>query len=218
VDGSQEGLNPETLGGCRLKPVLVSQRVDVLAERGERRDGLDQQLVAFLAACGLLTIPVPNHPWAVERLFAALPSTAGVVLSGGGDLGAYGGNAPERDETERRLVRECLTRTLPVLGICRGMQCLVHEDGGTLTRIDGHVAVHHAVDGRVGRHVNSYHRWAVTSCGERWEVLGQAQDGSIEFARRRDAPIVGIMWHPEREKTFAAEDLRLVKETFDSLR
>jgi len=196
------------------KVVLVSQRVDVLQDRKERRDALDQNLVAFLSECGLLAVPVPNRPESVPALLASLPSAAGVVLSGGNDLVAYGGTAPERDETERLLRRACLDRGRPIIGICRGMQCLVHEDGGKLARVEGHVAVRHPLIGGVDRTVNSYHGWAVVSCGPGWEILARTADGSIEWARRRDVPIVGIMWHPEREPAFVPEDLRLFRETF----
>ncbi len=196
------------------KIVLVSQRVDVLPDRNERRDALDQKLVAFLAECGLMAVPVPNRPETVKPLVAALPGASGVVLSGGNDLCAYGGTAPERDETERLLRRECLDRGWPLAGICRGMQALVHEDGGKLARMAGHVAVRHALQGRLDRTVNSYHGWAVTSCGPRWEILARTADGSVEYARRSDVPIVGIMWHPEREAAFDPEDLRLFRDLF----
>jgi putative glutamine amidotransferase len=197
-----------------VRLVLVSQRVDVLPDRNERRDALDQKLVAFLSQCGLLAVPVPNRPEAVSALVASLPSAAGVVLSGGNDLAAYGGTAPERDETERGLREECLRRKWPMIGICRGLQFLAHEDGGTLARTDGHVAVRHPLIGQTGRTVNSYHGWAVVSCGSDWEVLARAADDSIEWARRRDVPILGIMWHPEREPVFDPEDVRLFRETF----
>ena len=82
-----------------MKLVLVSQRVDFLAERGERRDALDQRLANFLAECGLLPIPVPNRREDVRKYFDELPQAAGVVLSGGNDLNDYGGDAPERDRT-----------------------------------------------------------------------------------------------------------------------
>ena len=197
-----------------MRPVLVSQRVDVLPDRNERRDALDQKLAGFLAECGLLAVPVPNRPEAVHALAASLPAAAGVVLSGGNDLVAYGGTAPERDETERLLRRECLERGWPMIGICRGMQCLVHEDGGKLARTEGHVAVRHPLIGRVERSVNSFHGWAVVSCGPRWEILARTADGSIECARRTDVPVLGIMWHPEREAVFDPEDVRLFRETF----
>lgn len=40
--------------------VAVSQRVDVWADRGERRDALDQRLCRWLMAAGCIPMPVPN--------------------------------------------------------------------------------------------------------------------------------------------------------------
>jgi len=198
-----------------VKLVLVSQRVDFLAERGERRDALDQRLANFLAECGLLPIPVPNRREDVRKYFDELPQAAGVVLSGGNDLNDYGGDAPERDRTEARMQQEAMSRGMPVVGICRGMQFLIHADGGELCLVDGHVGAMHPVLGDgVKRSVNSFHRWGVKACPRGWEVAAVAQDGSVEYARRRDASLWGVMWHPERESVFAIEDIALFKDVF----
>ena len=183
-------------------------RVDVLPDRGERRDALDQQFGSFLRACGVLPVPAPNDPDAVPALVRALQPGA-VVLSGGNDLAALGGNAPERDATEERLVAEAHMRQLPVIGVCRGMQFLVHRSGGSLARGEGHVATRHAVRGAVSRDVNSFHNWTIIGCGSGWQPLATAHDGSIEFAAAPAIRQWGVMWHPEREPTFFADDIAL---------
>ena len=43
-----------------MKFVLVSQRIDFLEDRNEKRDAFDQNLVQFLKKCGFLPTPVPN--------------------------------------------------------------------------------------------------------------------------------------------------------------
>ena len=95
-----------------MKPVLLSQRVDVLADRGERRDALDQRLVNWLADCGYLAFPLPNRAERVEHYWRLVQPVA-VVLSGGNDLTAYGGNAAERDATERALLKLAMERRRP---------------------------------------------------------------------------------------------------------
>jgi putative glutamine amidotransferase len=196
-----------------VKRVLVSQRVDVVPGRNERRDALDQRLIAFLDACGLLPVPVPNDPAVASALCASL-APVGVVLSGGNDLATLGGDAPERDHVEELLVDHARAAGLPVLGICRGMQFLVHRAGGLVVRVDGHVATHHWLDDAECRQVNSFHQWGVAQAPVGWRVLATAPDGTAEMAVSADGRECGIMWHPEREATFHPDDCRLVRQLF----
>lgn len=196
-----------------MKPVLVSQRVDVYPDRSERRDALDQKLAEFLASCGLLAVPVPNHAALVADI-SALAKPVGIVLTGGNDLAALGGNAPERDATEDALVAQAAASAIPVIGICRGMQFLAHRSGGTLARVDGHVARRHAISGLLSREVNSFHSWGIVSCGDGWKTLANAADGTIECAENPDRLWRAMMWHPEREPCFTDGDRHFFVETF----
>ena len=66
----------------KLRKVAVSQRVDVWADRGERRDALDQNLFRWLVAAGSMPFPVPNalvadgvlHQWLIEIDPDAIPA------------------------------------------------------------------------------------------------------------------------------------------------
>lgn len=193
-------------------PVAVTQRVSIDQAHGERRDALDQRWGPFLAACGLLPVPVPND----AELAVALADRVGVgglLLTGGNDIGA----APERDETERRLVAWAEERGLPVLGVCRGMQMLLTLAGAKLEPVAGHVGVRHPIglDGeRV--EVNSYHGLAARAVAGDLEAWGVADDGVVEAVRHRHRPSVGIMWHPEREASFRTLDIGLVATLFRS--
>ena len=84
-----------------MNAVAVTQRVTVELTQGERRDCLDQLIGEFLVRCGLLPVPVPNEVDAAIALCSQVPVRA-VVLTGGNDLVAYGGDAPERDEPRPR--------------------------------------------------------------------------------------------------------------------
>lgn len=192
--------------------VAVTQRVDVSQTR-ERRDALDQNWPRFLAACGLQAVPLPNHPSATALFDRA--GCGGLILSGGNDLSFYGGDAPERDANEARLVDLAVARDLPVLGVCRGMQFLLHGWGVPLSVVDGHVGKPHLVTGPLGsRLVNSYHRYGARDAAPGLSVLARSPDGGIECVRHDRLPHLGIMWHPEREDPFRDEDVALVREHF----
>jgi putative glutamine amidotransferase len=201
--------------------VGLTQRVEDLPDRGERRDALDQAWTPFLARAGLQVVPIPNlvdDPGAfVDDLDLAL-----VVLTGGNDLAtaaAAVNPAPERDETERALVEHALARGTPVLGVCRGLQLLVAHLGGPLHRVDGHVGTPHSIEVtgagtwpiRTGP-VSSYHDWGIGSeaVPATFDVLAWAADGTVEAIAHRDRPIVGVMWHPERAPEDGT-DLELVR-------
>ena len=195
--------------------IAVTQRVTVVPEYGERRDAADQAWTRFLDLCGLTPLFVPNVPAVAERLVAELP-VRGLLLTGGNDLSEYGGDAPERDETERALVDLALRRRLPVVGVCRGMQVLQARWGVPLTRVEGHVTAGHEiiVDGAGPDQVNSYHRWGSNQAGDELMVWARAADGIVEGIRHKSAPVIGLMWHPERCQQPRPSDVTLFRHAF----
>lgn len=194
--------------------IAVSQRVEIQGAHRERRDALDQRWVAFLLACGITPVVVPNNVRAAESILGAVAIT-GVLLTGGNDLAAYGGDAPERDETEERLLRFALEARLPILGVCRGMQLIQHHYGITLKPVEGHVSVRHGVEiNGVRREVNSYHRFGAIETVDPLVPVAMADDGVVEAIGHRQEDVRGIMWHPERFDPFRPEDLAYVRSVF----
>jgi putative glutamine amidotransferase len=188
----------------------LTQRVDVAPGHGERRDALDQAWAPLLLENGFLPLPLPNCASDAKLLVAEL-SLDGVILTGGNDLAHLpdaNRPAPERDRFESRLLEVCAERGLPVLGVCRGLQKLVAEGGGTLVRVEGHVAAPHALRASPRSDiplsdreaVNSFHHMGVHPDGlpPELEAVAFAPDGSVEAAVHRTLPWWGIMWHPER--------------------
>lgn len=195
--------------------VALSQRVEIVAGRGERRDSLDQRWAAFLERCGIVPVPVANDPVPVPRLLTELP-VRGVLLTGGGDLVEYGGNAPERDATERALLRHALDHDVPVMGVCRGMQAIQHYFGVPLAAVQGHVAAQLTItiEGR-REEVNSYHDFGARSTVPDLEVWAVADDGVVKAVRHRRRHVEGIMWHPERfAPVFRADDIERFRRFF----
>lgn len=179
---------------------------------GERRDALDQRWGAFLLQCGALPIAVPNLPDLVDSIFDAL-APGGVLLTGGGDLASLGGTCPERDHVEHRLITRALAARLPLIGVCRGMQMIQSHFGVPLERVNGHVTQHMAItfEGR-SETVNSYHRFGARATRPPLVACAHASDGVVKAVRARAHKILGIMWHPERESPFRAQDIALFKE------
>lgn len=196
------------------KVVLYTQRVEVVEGYGERRDCADQNIPQFLEACGYLPVPVPNVVQALEKLVCRL-DPAGIMLTGGNSLVCYGGTAPERDDTDRRLLEIALNKRIPVYGFCRGMQSILDYFGCGLEDIKGHVAVRHKVAGIWGAlEVNSYHNQACREVAEPLQAAAMTADGVIEAVECPKYKIIATMWHPEREKPFCSMDMERVKRLF----
>ncbi|EOT23592.1 gamma-glutamyl-gamma-aminobutyrate hydrolase family protein [Lachnospiraceae bacterium KK002] len=201
-----------------MKIVLYTQRVEVVESYGERRDCADQCIPVFLEKCGFLPIPLPNVLSVAEEMMYQL-KPAGLVLTGGNSLVRYGGQAPERDETEKKLLDIALKGNVPVFGFCRGMQVILDYYDCRLEEISGHVAVRHKVQGSLGEFtVNSYHNQACFQVKRPLEVLAISEDGVIEAVTDREKGILAVMWHPERESEFCMEDIRRLQDLFEKER
>lgn len=210
-----------------MRRIGITQRVEIAAGHGERRDCLDQRWGRLLAARGLVPIPLCNGVLDVARHVEDL-ALDGAILTGGNDLASLDGAkdaAPERDQFERALLVACSARRLPVLGVCRGAQLMALFHGGQLGPVDDHVARRHAVTrvtGALGSaadrvvcrwparfEVNSYHSFSIApaSPGSRLVPLALADDGSVEAIGHVDLPQLGVLWHPEREAPAAGAAL-----------
>jgi putative glutamine amidotransferase len=197
-----------------MKAVAVTQRVSVVPAYGERRDCLDQAWTRFLLACGLLPVLLPNVTEAALGL-CERTGVAGLVLTGGNDLAALGGDAPDRDAVEAALLDWAERRGLPVLGVCRGMQVIQQRFAVPLRRVEGHVAQRQVIriDGEP-REVNSYHCFAAFDSQPPLEVWAVADDGVVKAVRHSTQPVTGIMWHPERLAPFSPVDVQLFRQVF----
>ena len=121
-----------------------------------------------------------------------------------------------RDQWEFDAVKEALSRGLPILAICKGLQLFNVVLGGTLKLdIPGHrlpeqkdndIQVLRS-DSRAAHRfeqVNSSHHQALEILGEGLEIEAWcATDGIIEQVRLRDYPFaLGVQYHPERGKIY----------------
>ncbi|MCI8661466.1 MAG: C26 family cysteine hydrolase domain-containing family [Lachnospiraceae bacterium] len=195
-----------------MKTIIYTQRVETIESYGERRDCADQRIAEFIRICGYLPIPIPNNPKLVKDIMDVL-NPDGIILVGGNSLVKYGGNAPERDETDKRLIEMSIDKRIPLYGFCRGMQSILDYFGNDLIRVPNHVAVRHAVFGEEETTlVNSYHNEACVELkSNEIKCVMRGEDGVIEKIKHKSLPVVGTMWHPERENPFREGDILFIK-------
>ncbi|RKJ02224.1 hypothetical protein D7X87_17910 [bacterium D16-54] len=200
-----------------MKKIVYTQRVEIIESYQERRDCADQRIAQFITACGFLPVPLPNRARSAEKFIRnLLPS--GMILTGGNSLVKYGGNAPERDCMDAELIRIAVTKKIPLYGFCRGMQSILDFFGEDLADVEGHIGVRTILYGRTdsqlgnfNREVNSYHKQACLQVrNAELEVLAKSADGVVKAVRHKKYPILGTMWHPERESPFAEADIQML--------
>ncbi|MCX6369901.1 MAG: gamma-glutamyl-gamma-aminobutyrate hydrolase family protein [Solirubrobacterales bacterium] len=207
-----------------MRRAVVSQRVELFADRDERRDALDQRWATLLESLALTALPMPNS-LADPAAWLAAADPALIVLTGGNDLAHLVDGpdaAPERDRTEALMLEHASAEAIPLLAVCRGLQLIVDSGGGALVPVEGHVAQDHAITThsaaeswpiRDGRSVNSFHNWGAeqSAVPADWELAATAPDGTVEAIVHSTLPQIALMWHPERGET-DADDIALIKQ------
>lgn len=130
--------------------------------------------------------------------------------------------APDRDTYDLALIRKAVKKGIPVLGVCRGVQCLNIAMGGDLIQdIPSEVpdAIQHRQTGprSYGSHsitvekgslmakllgkeevaVNSFHHQSCKNIAPGYKVTAKAPDGIVEAIESEDGKSFGVQFHPE---------------------
>ncbi|TPH17082.1 type 1 glutamine amidotransferase [Litorilituus lipolyticus] len=205
-----------------MKRIGITQRVELIKNYGERRDCLDQQWFNFAFALGHIAVPLPNVSAKYAASYIENFRLDGIILSGGNSIATLDSSAedaaPERDEFEIALLTAALDKSIPVLGVCRGMQVINVALNGKLEPVSGHVAQKHQIftcssDFTLPDIVNSFHNYCIPAKGLAKTLTPLATDnaGNIEAYFDSQRSILGVMWHPEREIPFSQLDIQLFK-------
>ena len=197
---------------------------------------------------GGIPVLLPPQPADAEAVRRVMDGVDGLIVTGGADVdpARYGQDAApetdtpqlERDAWEDALLTAAIEREVPFLGICRGMQVLNVNRGGSLHqhvpdvvgddrfRIgNGEFATNvvatepgSEVDALVGAKlpVKSYHHQAVDAVGDGLRVTARTDDGIVQAVELEGVPFgVAVQWHPEED---AADDVRLFAGLVDAAR
>lgn len=143
----------------------------------------------------------------------------GVLLCGGADIdpALYGETDvhPEvydvdalQDESDLSLAAYCFEHGVPTLAVCRGLHVVNVLRGGSLVQhMDEHHrhVVHDVVIERGPAGIepgpitaSCYHHQCIDRLGSGFEVVGRAEDGTVEAVTIDSAGwAFGVQWHPE---------------------
>jgi len=188
-----------------------------------------------IEACGGVPVHIGLIPKG-EYIAEAMNGLDGILLPGSNtdvDPQYYGAEPhpklgsviPEKDDTDRLVLAEIERRSLPLLGICFGMQalnvfrggtliqdiesqvkgCIKHEQGLPATRtshglrIEKGSVLSSLPAAKTKVRVNSSHHQAVAKVGKHLKATAWASDGVIECIEetRKGRFALGVQWHPE---------------------
>ena len=198
-----------------------------------RRFYLGRDYSEAVFGCGGIPLHIPLIP-DEELLSSIVGRLDGVLLPGSDsdvDPNLYGDDphprlgrvVPEKDETDQIVIRLAEARSIPIFGICYGMQAInvyrggtliqdiqsqvpdaiKHEQGQPLARnshrisIDPDTRLAGFADGESAM-VNSHHHQAVDIVGRGLRATARTADGVVECIEDAGADfLIGVQWHPE---------------------
>jgi putative glutamine amidotransferase len=204
---------------------------------------------AVTAAGGTAVLLPPQEPVDAGIAAQVVGALDGLIITGGGDVAPerYGAERHEktdprnamRDAWEDALLGAAIEHQVPFLGICRGLQVLNVNRGGSLVQHlpdvvgddrynkgGGNFATNRVtveggelaglLAGDAELDVKSYHHQAVQDVGAGLRVTARSGDGVVQAIELEGVPFgVAVQWHPEED---AAEDARLFQGLVDAAR
>ena len=233
--------------------IVLTLAVAADQERPDLAEARNELYLAAVARHGAVPVRLDARTPAAAR-DRALAMMDGLLLTGGADLdpARYGHPIdgardvePDRDELEAQAWAAAETRSVPVLGICRGLQAInVFSGGAVLQHVEGH-AGHAWGTGPAATHplrlvagtrlatvlgpedlleVNAYHHQGIRAVDlapdlrpAAWadSAAGPLVEG-LEATSRRF--VVGVQCHPERTESTPAAFERLFGAFVDAAR
>ena len=199
-----------------MKKIIVSQSLVYDRKTKVYKDQLDNKVVNYLYKLNFISITISNglkNPIDFLKKF----KISGIIITGGSDIGTY----PKRDKLETKLIHYSIKKKIPLLGVCRGMQLINHYFRGKLDKINNHVRTLHYVkpeDSKKKYLVNSYHNYCINE--KRMDkhlrpLYRHTKDSTIEAFVHSKYKLLGIMWHPERQKKIKNFDKKIIQNFFN---
>ena len=209
-----------------MKKIALTQRLVRISEYDEIRNSLDIRWQELLLTIDLIPIPLPLN---VDLSLYNGLEINGIILTGGNDLRSQSDNmlSKIRDKHENQCISYAIENSIPLFGVCRGMELIAEYFGSTFKRVDDHVAKRHQIVPVIENEhknyfniiesVNSYHKYAIDVLGDELETLSICPDDNvIEAIVHKEYKIFAQMWHPERDNPFDLNNCKIISSFFNA--
>lgn len=173
-------------------------------------DFLDHNWINFFNKKNYYFKVIPNSLKVTNKILNEKKKIDLIILPGGNDLFNIKRLTKIRFEVEKKLIKFSIKKKIPLLGICRGMQMLNCYFGGSIIKVKGHmksrslIYMKHNLFKKNKISVKCFHNYCVSpkSLSKKFHILGTDKSDNIEMFYHKTHNILGVMWHPEREKKF----------------
>ena len=130
-------------------------------------------------------------------------------MTGGNDIISNKKGSLIRNKIEKNLINKAIKKKIPILGICRGAQLLNISYGGKIKKVRNQMRIRHNVHivkneiiKKKILNVNSFHNYGIkkNNLSKKLTKIAFDKEKNIEMFISKKDKIIGVMWHPEREK------------------
>ena len=192
-----------------MKKIVITQRIS-LNKYNSIVDTIEHDWIELLESLNFNTFLVSNK---INKIYDWLNNVEpdGIIFTGGDDI------VPKNDKHNHKILRDRLeerilkwlmkNKSIPLLGVCRGMQVINNFLNGHIIRVEGHTQPHKITFSEnlffkaKTKMVNSFHNNSIShkSIGDDLAPFALSDDGNIEGFGHNNLQWQGIMWHPERK-------------------
>lgn len=166
---------------------------------------------------------IPNSFKLAKKKINDIKNCDLIVLPGGNDLFKKDKITRTRLNVEKELINFSLKKKIPLIGICRGMQLLNYFFGGKINKVKNHMGKKSKIFfkekffSKNVLMVKCYHNYGIKNKfkSKKFKTIAIDKDGNLEMFIHENKKILGIMWHPEREKNYKKLD-HIFKQVFQN--
>ena len=135
-----------------MKKIGITQRLVREEKFDETRNALDIRWQELLFSIDLIPIPIPVN---INLHYYNSVNLEGIILTGGNNLCSLEENSLSslRDIQEIECIKYAIKNSIPLFGVCRGMQIIAEYFGSSFKKVDDHIAKRHKIES-TNNHLN----------------------------------------------------------------
>lgn len=207
-----------------MKKIVITQRLTKNESYFEEREMLDISWGKLFNQIDFLPIILPYN-YDFKNYFKEF-EIDGIFLTGGNDLNILNQNklSKKRDDFEIKLIEYAIQNSIPIFGVCRGMQIIAKYFESSFKTVENQVNIKHKlVINKKSKYkkyllnlneVNSFHNFGIEKLSDELIISATDKDGTIKAIEHKKYKIFAQMWHSERVIPFDESELELIKKFF----